>query len=171
MAERNVQLEAYQKIWEVLEGYAPFAADVPPGNRIKFDLNTGLFDPMKQNTADGDFHEAVLWPKSGSDDLHTTETTFGSFDGDGANCGANTEFELVYRLTITSPFMGINQISLTGTRALTALRKAGRTLGLDFAKGVTVTYETNRDVRDETVRWTHDVDIWIQGEALVADLM
>ena len=164
MAERDIDMEVYVAIKAALLTYAPFTSIVPEGNRIWFDDAEGLTDPEKDAEADGDFHESILWNSSGEDDLHTGEETLSQ------GCNSVEHISLTHRLQITSPYVGLTEISKAGQHAIRALRRAEYNLGVDFIRSVRVRWVTERVVRDDTQRWTHTIDIFTESEFYVNDL-
>lgn len=166
MAERDPDMETYAAIKAALLAYVPFTEAVPEGNRIWLDDVEGLQDFEKTESADGDYHESILWPVSGADSLLSSEgsQTF------GRGCDVLEMINLNYRLEIVSPYIGIRTISTAGQHAIRALRLAGWDLGQEYIDKVRVRWETERIVLNDTQRWQHRIDILVDTQFKAVDL-
>lgn len=162
MALKDIESEIYAKLWQLWIADSAWATAVPIGNRIRYDLDTGNFNPEKTLEADGDKDSAELWPQSGETGLWTSDETFGTYSSQGP-CGANERQTYVFLLRLESRPLRVGQAFTLGALIRRVLRAAGPRIGLDYVTGLSLrwtTEKTNPDA-DQMVKWRTDLQITI----------
>jgi hypothetical protein len=135
MALKNVELEIYTQIFDLLEADTDWAALVPQGNRIRYDDVTGDEDPERGQYTDADFDRAVLETAEFETNLYSDDETFGTLDH---VTDWQEEHRYVYKLTLTSRLLSQQERSLLATTSMKAIRKGGPRLGLSYVFDVRI---------------------------------
>lgn len=153
MAEApDIELEMYDRIWDLLSADPIWPTLVEPGNRIRYDVNPedeaddveGLENPMKDTTSEGDYPQAVLRMMSGEDSLYTNDETFETHSPEGPSHWTEKATR-TFRLTVTSQSLGMKESSRLGKLSRNAIRRGGPRLGLQYVTSVTMNW-TDREV-------------------------
>jgi hypothetical protein len=176
MAAKNIELEIYQKLWQLLMADPIWAALVPEGNRIRFDDLEGDENPDKPNNADGDRASARLITKTGSFSFYTEGETFQTHAPGGPSDWME-KHEYIFRLTTTSQLLSLNESSGLAAQSRQAIRAGGPKLGLSYVTSVKVRSEQldrrqSQDIEDEDLAKrevvNHDITVGVEiaGESL-----
>jgi len=122
----------YIHLWSLLESHRPFAALVPPGNRIK--LTAGKLLPFKPQKQEADFPEALLLLGDDfHDSLFTLSERYDYYLSSGFDSAADDwpeEIRQTYTLTLTHRDMRLDCCDALECQTLAALRNSGPRLGL-----------------------------------------
>jgi len=153
--------QVLERLWELLEGHAPLAAMVRPGNRIKLTGDGG--DPYKQDLQHADRPELVIEPGRGEVRLAATSTS----------TTAAQDFDL--RLATGSLHVAGELFPITW-EIVKALAAAGEALGLDFVRNVRLIAladsrtdaGANRGVRGWSTVLTVRVEMWFARAELTS---
>ncbi len=124
----DIELELYQKLWTILEGYTPWANLVKEGNRVKRDREDNQ-NPDKNSRHDGDYPQADIENSGGSSTLFQEDETLGTLDGPCSFAERQS-----HAFTITVATINLSYLEAQNIRRLTcnALRLAGPRLGLEY---------------------------------------
>jgi hypothetical protein len=126
----------YARLWELLEGHAPVAAAVKPGNRVK--LTAGAIVPPKMlmdRKQTADYPELMLLPGDFEWPFFTDKTAGYPVYNSGAVIANQSWLELdtqSYNLTISHGDAKWTAAGLLLAEVKTAIRKGGPRLGLSW---------------------------------------
>lgn len=133
MAASNYILAVYQKIFTLLENHAPTAAALKIGNQIREDQ--GKLNPRGTIAKQpADFPRIILRHTGMTDSGFTEDATFAAMESDIVDSGDGWSEKVVlnYQAKVIHDSLDLNKASIFELEAMTALRKGGPRLGLDY---------------------------------------
>jgi hypothetical protein len=166
-AAPDIELQMYQKIWDLLEANAEWETLFDEANRIRYDTLEGTQQADKSQTSDGDYPQARLWLETGAAGLFTDEVTFETHSPGGPNKWIEKSVH-VFMLELKSQLMKFGQVTSMGAESRAAIRAGGPRLGgLSYVTDVALSWsmkEIDKNATDQTLRWEHRLRIQVRTE-------
>lgn len=132
MAATDYLTAVYSKLRALLEGHAPYTSAVKIGNRIYMDGDK--IDPFKNAMQDSDFPQAALFMGDLTDSMFSLEQQYAYRGVTAQNAVWTEDLTPVYQLAITHPDLRMAPANLLTLEAMTAIRKGGPRLGLEYVQ-------------------------------------
>lgn len=157
MAAINYPIIVYRLLWDALLAHEPFETRFKEGNRIRFD--EGKRDPLKDQLGPGDLPQCLVQITGVRDSLFTAYPRYGYNANFVPSSGQfKSQIDVIYEIELTTRGMDAMQANLDLMETLTALRKAGPTLGQTYIQTVGPGDSSQR----ETVTDTGEIDTVIR---------
>jgi len=176
MAATNYILAIYQALWNLANAHAPTEAALKLGNQVRED-GTHINPRGTRAKAPADFPRAWLRHTGVSDTGFTEDPTFAAMESDivTAGDGWGEKIAVTYELKVIHADLVLTKASIFELELMTAIRKGGPRLGLDYVIGWTTNAQTTETATDpdapDVIRRvtviTITVNCWFEGSELI----
>lgn len=143
MAAVNFILAIYQQLWTLAEGHAPTRGKLKDGNEVREDQ--GRLNPRGARAkAPADFPRIILRHTGLTDTGFIQEPTFANLESDilASGQGWQEQATVTYQAKVIHDDLRLDVGASFELELMTALRKGGPRLGIDYIVGWTTNLQT-----------------------------